>query len=67
MENKKPTIDDLLSALQNPDSYSKDLANTTATWERIGRGDKFEELGLSPTELENFLSEWITNNPYNNI
>lgn len=65
---KKPTIDDLLSALQNP-SYqgTAELANTKATWERIGNGDKFEELGLEPSALDDFLKEWVVDNPYNNI
>jgi hypothetical protein len=59
------TIDDLLNSLQNPDKATLD--NVKATWERIGNKDVFSELGLDPTKLEEFLSEWIANNPYNNI
>lgn len=60
------TIDDLLNALQNLDQPSK-LENTRETWERIGNKDKFSELGLDDGELEQFLKEWIDNNPYSNI
>jgi len=62
----KPTIDDLLKSLQNPNS-KKTLENTKDTWERIGNRDSFDELGLKPSELEEFLKEWINENPYNNI
>jgi hypothetical protein len=60
------TIDDLLNSLQNPSKHTK-LENNKATWERIGRRDSFSELGLESSELESFLSEWISENPYNNI
>ena len=59
------TIEDLLNALQNPDSVT--LENTKETWERIGNKDKFAELGLEESELDDFLSEWIAENPYNNL
>jgi hypothetical protein len=57
------TIDDLLNALQNLNQPNK-LDNTRETWERIGRKDNFSELGLDDGELEQFLKEWIDNNPY---
>ena len=60
------TIDDLLNALQNPDKPSK-LENTRDTWSRIGNKEKFEELGLEGSELDDFLKEWLDNNPYSNI
>lgn len=60
------TIDDLLNSLQNPNKKSE-LGNTKETWERIGRRDKFEELGLESSELDDFLREWTSQNPYNNI
>ena len=60
------TIEDMLNALQNPNQPSK-LDNTRETWERIGNKDKFSELGLDDGELEQFLKEWIDNNPYSNI
>ena len=59
------TIDDLLNSLQNPNK--KGLDNNKATWERIGKGDRFSELGMESSELDTFLNEWISNNPYNNI
>ena len=60
------TIDDLLNSLQNPMKSGK-LENNKETWERIGRRDSFSELGLEPSELESFLSDWISENPYQNI
>ena len=60
------TIDDLLNALQNPDNPSK-LENSRETWERIGNRDKFSELGLEGSELDDFLKEWIMENPYENL
>ena len=60
------TIDDLLNALQNPDNPSK-LENSRETWERIGNRDKFSELGLEGSDLDEFLKEWINDNPYSNL
>lgn len=60
------TIDDLLNALQNPEKTTK-LENNKDTWSRIGRGDNFSELGLEEGELEGFLREWTSENPYDNI
>lgn len=59
------TIEDLLNALQNPDGVT--LENTSETWMRIGNKDSFDELGLTPSELDDFLSDWIQQNDYNNI
>jgi hypothetical protein len=61
------TIDDLLNSLQNPNKPSGKLENTKDTWKRIGNGDSFAELGMEASELETFLAEWISDNPYNNI
>ena len=58
----KLTIDNLLDALQNPKDIT--LPNTAETWERIGAGDTFDELGLEPSDLEEFLKEWMENNEY---
>lgn len=65
----KPSIDDLLNALANPaKSNKKTLENTKDTWKRIGNKDKFEELGLDSSDLEDFLKEWLSeNNEYGNI
>ena len=60
------TIDDLLNALQNPDNPSK-LENSRETWSRIGNRDNFSELGLEDSELNDFLKEWMSDNPYNNL
>lgn len=60
------TIDDLLNALQNPEKKTT-LENNKDTWRRIGNKERFEELGLDQGELDAFLSEWISENPYNNI
>lgn len=59
------TIDDLLNNLKSPNKPT--LENTKETWTRIGNKDKFEELGLSGSELDEFLKDFIENNPYNNI
>lgn len=60
------TIDDLLNALQAP-SGSTSLENNSETWRRIGNKDNFQELGLDSSELNDFLQEWISENPYNNL
>jgi hypothetical protein len=60
------SINDLLNALQNPDKVVT-LENTKETWTRIGNKDSFEELGLEPSELDAFLSEWLGENPYENL
>lgn len=62
------TIEDLLQSLQNPNKSSKQtLDNNSNTWSRIGKKDSFEELGLSSSELDSFLTEWINENPYSNL
>lgn len=63
----KPTIDDLLNALQNPVKTDTKLPNTAETWTRIGERDEFAELELEGSELTDFLKEWIEDNPYLNI
>jgi hypothetical protein len=69
MAKKKLSIDDLLNSLKNPNTPEKKgkLANTKETWTRIGEGDSFSELGLQSSELDDFLKEWIEENPYTNI
>jgi NH3-dependent NAD+ synthetase len=63
---KKTTIDDLLEALEN-NVKEINLENTEETWSRIGGRDKFSELGMTDSELDSFLKDWIENNPYSNI
>ena len=75
MEKKKLTIDDLLAALKNPEGVDADLkataslSNTKEIWERIGRKDATlaTELGIEQSELNDFLKDWVNDNPYNNI
>lgn len=61
------TIEDLLNALQNPDEDNAKLRNDFETWRRIGEKDSFSELGLERSELDDFLTDWISKNPYENI
>ena len=76
MEKKKLNINDLLNALKNPDSIDESikadlpsLANTADTWTRIGQKDSTlaSDIGIEESELNDFLKEWIEDNPYNNI
>ena len=60
------TIQDLLNSLQNPEKSAK-LENNKGTWKRIKQKDSFSELNMTGSELNEFLKEWIENNPYNNI
>ena len=60
------TIDELLNALQSPNKPTV-LENSKETWRRIGKKDKFEELGMEASELETFLKEWMDENPYTAI
>lgn len=62
------TIDELLNSLQNPNPNKKNkLENNLDTWRRIGEKDSFTELGMAKTELTEFLTEWVKDNPYSNI
>ena len=61
------TLDDLLNALQNPNTKEAKLANSKDTWARIGSKDSFAELGMESSELASFLQEWMSENPYVNI
>lgn len=61
------SIDDLLNSLQNPNKKNGKLENTKDTWRRIQAKDSFSELGIQPSELDSFLSEWINDNPYSAI
>ena len=67
--NEKLGIDELLSALKNPNNLDEEgsvskLPNNADTWSRLGSGDQFKELGLEGSELEEFLKEWVAENPY---
>jgi hypothetical protein len=67
------TIEELLKSMLtlSSDKKSSDfmgLPNSRETWERIGSGDSFAELNFqSQTEKEEFLKEWVENNPYTAI
>ena len=61
------TIEELLKSLQTPaTSKSSKLTGSVAEiYERIGKKDSFGELGLTDSELDDFLKEWVSENPYN--
>lgn len=64
------TIEELLKSMIsiNDTNLDKNLPNTRETWKRIGNLDSFSELGFdSETEKEEFLKDWIDNNPYSSI
>ena len=75
MAKKKLTIDDLLLALKNPEGIDEELkaaaslANTKEIWARIGARDATlaTEIGIDQSELNDFLKEWVEDNPYNSI
>ena len=68
IEKETITIEMLLNALQNPEKPDKaTLENNKETWRRIGDKDNFSELGLESGELDEFLKEWIEENPYNDL
>jgi len=62
------TLSKLFEALREQYSERLSLPNTRETWERIGKGDDFKEFGFtSESEKEEFLKDWMKNNPYSNI
>jgi len=67
------TIEELLKSMLTLPTEGKKgdfmgLPNSRETWERIGSGDSFAELGFqSINEKEAFLKEWINENPYQAI
>lgn len=63
--SNKMTLTDLLRSLQERTTKESFLPNSRETWERIGKKDSFSELGLKGSELQDFLAEWIKDNPYN--
>jgi hypothetical protein len=70
--NNKLSTDELLSLLHNLNgknvkSANVKLENSKETWKRIANKDSFEELGLSGSELDNFLTDWIKDNPYQDL
>lgn len=67
-----PTIEELLKSMLTIPNGEKVgdrlLHNNKETWRRIPNRDSFEELGFeSESEKEQWLKEWINNNPYSNI
>jgi hypothetical protein len=73
MAKKKLTIDDLLNSLQDPSTEEqkrKGLKNDHDTWTMIGERD-FEGIavkaGIDEEEVNDFLKEWVEDNPYANI
>lgn len=67
------TIEELLKSMLTLPTEGKKgdftgLPNTRETWERIRNGDSFAELNFqSNSEKENFLREWVQENPYQAI
>lgn len=63
------TIEELLRSLQTPatNKSSKLTGSVAEIYERISKKDSFGELGLTGSDLDDFLKEWISENPYNNI
>ena len=66
------TIEELLKSMYTLSSDSKGdfigLQNNKATWERIANRDSFSELGFeSESAKEEWLKEWIDQNPYLSI
>ena len=63
MENKNPTIEDLLNALIAPfdknNKYSSD-----EIWDMLAKRKTYDEMGFMS---ENDLKDWIIENPYDNI
>lgn len=53
--------------VENYNGNTPHLENSSATWRRIWTGDSFAELNLGKSELEDFLEDWKSSNPYNNI
>lgn len=73
MEQKKLTIDDLLASLQDVTIHADKrpgLENNKDTWSLIGNGefDKIaEKVGVDESEVNDYLREWVEDNPYKNI
>ena len=65
-ENIKDILESFQTKYKEREAGSiRDLENTKDTWVRIRSGDSFEELGFNTDqEKEDFLKEWIEENPY---
>lgn len=63
------SIEELLRTLQTPatSKSNKLTGSIPEIYERIANKDSFGELGLTGSDLDDFLKEWISENPYNNI
>lgn len=69
------TIEELLKSMLTltPEERKKGvsdrfLTNNTETWKRIGQRDDFAELNFSSEEEKsNWINDWTSSNPYNNI
>jgi hypothetical protein len=69
------TIEELLKSMYtvNPaerkaSDFTGRLENNAETWRRIAEKDDFAELGFtSDSDKENFLKQWIEENPYSAI
>jgi hypothetical protein len=71
---QKLTIEELLRSMLTlaPEGgvsdFKRTLENSLETWNRIAERDSFSELNFeTQKEKDDFLNEWVKNNPYNNI
>ena len=71
---QKLTIEELLRSMLTltPEGgvsdFKRNLENSLETWNRIAERDSFSELNFeTQKEKDDFLNEWVKNNPYNNI
>ena len=62
MENKSPTIDDLLNALIAP--FDKNNHSSSSIWDMIAKRKTYDEMGFMS---ESDLVDWIIENPYDNL
>lgn len=68
------TIEELLKSMYTlpkeggVSDFKRIINNSKDIWERIGKGDSFSELNFSSTsEKDEFLKDFIQNNPYLSI
>jgi hypothetical protein len=71
---QKLTIEELLRSMLTlaPEGgvsdFKRNLENSLETWNRIAERDSFSELNFeTQKEKDDFLNEWVKNNPYNNL
>jgi hypothetical protein len=58
------TFEDLIRGLVTPVTA---IPNTIENWTRVGDRDPSLAPDLSGRDFENFLADWIANNPYSEL